>query len=386
MIYIRGHRADYDEWSALGNQGWSYEEVLPYFKKSENQHQIDSPYHAKGGPLCVTHRNYTNPLSDQFIAAGQELGYSINEDFNGAEQQGFGMYQVTQRNGSRCSTAKAYLHPASSRSNLSVEVNAQVQKICISEGLASGVCYQQGGRSIEVKANKEVLLCAGAYNSPQILLLSGIGDAGTLKKHQLPVNAHLPGVGKNLKDHYVFFSVFDSTYKDSLDKADKFPFIFKNLFHYLTSKQGPLTSNVGEAGAFVKSNAKEQAPDIQYHFGPCYFLDHGFGNPKKGSGYSIGGKVLVPKSSGSVSLASGHFQDAPLIDHNYLSDPDDMRKSIWGYRLAQQLGMTEAFKSYRDVIRSPDQLLTSDAEIEAHIRNTGLTLYHPTSTCRMGKG
>ncbi|MEL6851641.1 MAG: GMC family oxidoreductase N-terminal domain-containing protein, partial [Bacteroidota bacterium] len=385
MIYIRGHKQDYEEWSALGNQGWSYEEVLPYFKKAENQEIIDDEFHGKGGPLNVTNRKYTNPLSDVFVEAGQELGYPKNDDFNGAKQEGFGYYQVTNKNAERCSAAHGYLHPVAKRPNLTVEINAKVERILIEEGTATGVIYHQNGSSHEARAAKEIVLSAGAYHSPQILNLSGIGNGDDLKKLGIPVVKHLPGVGQNLQDHMVFFAIFHSSFKGSLDSAENFPVVFKNLFNYLLFKQGPFCSNIGEAGAFVKSSPDQPANDIQYHFGPNYFVEHGLENPKKGNGYSIGGKVLNPSSKGTVKLSSANFQAAPLIDHNYMSTEDDVQRSIWGYKLAQKLGETQAFQPYRTGLYMPEKSPASDEEIVEFIRATGQTLYHPTSTCKMGQ-
>ncbi len=385
MIYIRGNQQDYKEW-AVQNPDWSYEKVLPYFKKSENNKAIKGGYHGNTGPLHVENRHYTNELSHVFVKAGVELGYTENKDFNGAKQEGFGLYQVTNHKGARWSTAAAYLNPAKSRSNLSIETHAQAERIIIEDGQATGVVYQQKGQSIRATASKEVLLSAGAYNSPQILMLSGIGDGEELKKHNIPVAKHLPGVGKNLKDHLVYFTVFNSSYKHTLDAVERFPNILKCLYQYmLGGKKGPLATNVGEAGAFVKSSPEQPAIDTQYHFGPGYFMEHGFRNPKSGFGYSIGGKVLNPGSSGTVKLASGNFNVAPAIDHNYLSDEDDMRRSIWGYKFGQGIGMTKAFEPYRIGLHEPDRLLDDDKEIEDMIRATGETLYHPTSTCKMGR-
>ncbi|WP_296622518.1 GMC family oxidoreductase [Marivirga sp.] len=384
MIYIRGHKNDYDGWAKMGNEGWSYDEVLPYFKKAENQEVFDNDYHGKGGPLNITNRNYTNHLSDVFVEAGQELGYAKNEDFNGAEQDGFGYYQVNHINGERCSAARAYLHPASSRENLSIEINAEVEKIVLDQKVAKGVVYHQNGQSITAHANKEVILSGGAYNSPKVLMLSGIGDQEELKKHGIQLVHHSPAVGKNLQDHMVFFAMFHSNYKKTLDAAEKFPDIFKNLFNYLAFKKGPFSSNVGEAGAFVKTSEQLPNPDVQYHFAPAYFVAHGLESPKKGNGYSIGGKLLNPSSKGTVSLASANFKDAPLIDHNYMSTDDDVERSIWGFKLAMKLGKSKAFDPYLKDHFLPEGPLEDDASIEAFIRETGETLYHPTSTCKMG--
>ncbi|MFQ3214709.1 MAG: choline dehydrogenase [Marivirga sp.] len=385
MIYIRGHKNDYDGWAKMGNKGWSYEEVLPYFKKAENNEVINSQYHGKGGPLNITNRNYTNHLSAVFVAAGQELGYPKNEDFNGANQEGFGNYQVNHINGERCSAARAYLHPVAGRANLHIEINAEVEKIILENQTAKGVVYHQNGLRKEVLSSKEVILSGGAYNSPKVLMLSGIGDEQALKAQGIDVVLHSPEVGKNLQDHMVFFAIFNSSYKKTLDAAERFPAILKNLFNYLVHKKGPFASNIGEAGAFVKSDESAPNPDVQYHFGPAYFVAHGLKSPKKGNGYSIGGKLLNPSSMGTVSLASANFQDKPLIDHNYMSTEDDVKRSIWGYKLAIALGKSAAFAPYHNGYFMPKATLPDDAAIEDFIRETGETLYHPTSTCRMGK-
>ncbi len=385
MIYIRGNKADYDGWAALGNEGWSYNDVLPYFKKSENQENIKDEYHGIGGPLNVSHRTYNNFLSKVFLEATQELGLKQNDDFNGAVQEGFGYYQTTILNGERCSAAVAYLNPVKARKNLTIQTKALANRVILEGNKATGVSYQKGGKIREAKARKEVILCGGSYNSPQLLMLSGIGDGEELAKHNIPVIKHLPGVGKNLQDHLVYFIIFDSSYKKSLDVADRFPRVFPNLFQYLRTKKGPFSSNIGEAGGFIKSNPEEPIPDMQYHFGPNYFLEHGFRNPKKGNGYSIGGKVLVPKSIGSVSLASSNPSVKAAIDHNYLSDEDDLRKSVWGYKLCQKIGMANAFKPYRSGLYEPKKELTDDQAIIDQIRATAETLYHPTGTCKMGQ-
>jgi len=384
MIYIRGNKQDYKEWSDLGNKGWSFDEVLPYFKKAENQEVINDQYHGKGGPLNVTNRNYNNPLSEVFIKAGEELGYPRNNDFNGAEQDGFGYYQVTHKNGERCSAARGYLHPVTNRSNLTVEIKAKVERIIIENGVATGVVFNQNGKSHEAIANKEVLLSAGAYHSPQILNLSGIGDGSELKRHGIQIEKDLPGVGKNLQDHMVFFAIFNSSYKNSLDSAENFPVVLKNLFNYLAFKKGPFSSNIGEAGAFVKSSRFQPAVDIQYHFAPNYFVEHGFKNPKKGNGYSIGGKILNPTSTGTVKLSSNNFNDVPVIDHNYMSTDEDVQRAVWGYKLAKKIGASNAFSDYRTGLYLPNKELKDDAAIADYIRSSGETLYHPTSTCKMG--
>jgi choline dehydrogenase len=384
MIYIRGNRQDYEEWSKMGNQGWSYNEVLPYFKKSEHQEIFSNEFHGKEGPLYVTNRRYTNHLSEVFVRAGEELGYPRNSDFNGTSQEGFGFYQVTQKKGQRCSTAKAFLHPVAKRPNLRIITKASVGRIHFEAKRAIAVQFQQEGRSVKVAARREIIISAGTYNSPQLLMLSGVGDAEELRNHNIPLVHHLPGVGKNLQDHLVFFSIFNSSYKGTLDRAEAFPYIIKNLGNYLFNKKGPFNSNIAEAGGFVHSSKKQSAPDIQFHFGPAYFVNHGFTNPK-GNGYSIGGKVLNPSSVGTIKLRSSNPIDSPVIDHNYMSTEDDVQRAIWGFKMTRKLGMTEAFRPYRSGKYMPREDLQDDAAIEDYIRSEALTLYHPTSTCKMGR-
>ncbi len=385
MIYIRGNRADYDHWAALGNEGWSFDEVLPYFKRAENQQSIRSDYHGTDGPLWVSDRAYTNPLSRVFLEAAQECGYPVNNDFNGATQDGFGLYQTTTRHSERCSAAVAYLHPARKRSNLTVITNALTHRILLESKRATGVVFECDGQRKEAVARKEVILSAGSFNSPQLLMLSGIGDGAALQSLGVEVQQHLPGVGQNLQDHLVFFTIANSSFKGSLDAAERFPQVLLHLSRYLLAKKGPFTSNIGEAGGFVKSSPEEVAPDIQYHFGPCFFVEHGFRNPTKGNGYSIGGKVLVPKSRGTVSIASTNPKDKVIIDGNYLSDESDLHKSIWGYRLAQKMALSKAFRPFYKSLLEPSAPLDDDQAIEDFIREKAEILYHPVGTCKMGK-
>jgi choline dehydrogenase len=384
MVYIRGSRHDFDGWEAQGNPGWSYADLLPYFKKAENQEIFQDRHHGVGGPLHVTNRNYTNPLSNVFVEAAQACGFPVNADFNGKTQEGFGYYQVTQKNGRRWSAATGYLKPVLKRSNLTVATEAEVDVIKIEKNKAIGVVFYQNNRKTEVVARKEIILSAGAYNSPKILLRSGIGDGEDLKKHGIAVQHHLPGVGKNLQDHLLALAIFDSHYKKTLDAAERFPGVLKNLFQYLTAKKGPFSSNIAEAGGFAISSDEEPTVDVQFKFAPAYFMEHGMRNPKTGNGYSIGATVLNPRSRGSVTLASPDRNDAPLIDHNYLSDPYDAKRAVWAYKLTQKLGMARAFEPYRSGLREPAGLPSDDAAILEHIRNTGETLYHPVGTCKMG--
>jgi len=384
MIYMRGNRADYDGWAAAGNPGWSYREVLPYFKKSEGQTVHRDDYHGTDGPLTITDNRYTNQLTEVFLAAAEAEGYARNPDFNGAEQEGFGTLQVTQRNGVRCSAAVAFLHPARKRANLTIETHALVHRIMVENGLATGVEYEKNGKKQQVKANREVILSAGAFNSPQILLRSGIGDTSELARHGIPVVHHLPGVGRNLQDHLVYFAMFHSSYNKSLDAAERFPAVLGHLLNYFVYKKGPFSSNVAGAGGFFKTSPELTAPDQQIHFGPCYFNNHGFDNPKTGYGYSVGSVLLTPNSRGRLTLVAADPTAAPAIDYNFLSDPEDLKKSIAGYKVCQQIGMSKTFEPYRKGMFIPDKPLYDDQAIEDCIRATAETLYHPVGTCKMG--
>jgi len=384
MVYIRGNKADFDAWAAEGNKGWSYEEVLPYFKKSENNKEKQDAYHGTSGELTVEYSKYSNHLSNVFLEAGRELGYKMNDDFNGPDQEGFGKYQVTQKDGKRCSAAHAFLKPIEHRVNLTVKYDATVERIIIENNEAKGVVYNQKAKSHKVLADGEVILSAGAYQSPQVLMLSGIGDGALLSKFNIPVYKDLPGVGKHLQDHLIVGSIFDSYYKYTLDAAERFPSMLKNLWIYLTKKTGPFSSNVAEVGGFTKSSPDVSVCDLQLTFAPSFFVNHGFDNPPLRNGYTVGVKVVNPSSQGTVSLASANWKDKPVIDHNYFGDDDDIVRSIAAYRQSEAIGMAKAFEKYRREFYQPKHKLKSDAAIVDHMQEIGQTLYHPTSTCKMG--
>ncbi len=384
MIYIRGHKADYDEWEALGNKGWSYDEVLPYFKKSENQSRGSNFYHGKGGPLGVMDHKVTNKLSETFIKAATKMGYPRRRDFNGPDQEGFGFYQVTQKNGARCSTAKAFIKPALHRNNLTVFTEAQVEKVLIEKGNAVGVKYRRnGGLNISACVRKEVILSAGAYNSPHLLMLSGVGPAKELKKHGIEVIKDLPGVGQNLQDH-VYVGVVKQIKKNvSLDKIDRTPYVIKNLSNYLLRKQGPLTSNLAEAGGFIHTVDGLEAPDMQYHFAPCYFVDNGFTRPE-GNGLGLAATLIKPESAGKLYLKNNDPFELPLVDPAFLTADADMQTLIRGYRIAQDILDSKPFKSITKQYFKPGRRLETDEEIIEHIKDSMEHIYHPVGTCKMG--
>jgi choline dehydrogenase len=380
MIYIRGNRADYDHWRDLGNEGWGYDEVLPYFKKAENQERGASAYHGVGGPLNVMDRRYTNPLSLAFIEAGAELGYPHNNDFNGATQEGFGNYQVTQKQGRRHSASVGYLHPALSRPNLTVETQALATKILFEGTRAVGVAYLKDGTQQEARVKKEVILSGGAINSPQVLLLSGVGPADHLRAMGIGVVADVPGVGQHLQDHPAAMVCYACTQPITLASAET----AENLNEYVEHQRGPLTSNVGETGAFLKIAPEAPEPDLQYHFAPVYYINHGFTVPE-GHGFTIGPTLVRPQSSGHLELRSTDPTVYPAITANYLASEEDMRVLVEGVKLARRLGQSHAFDAFRGEEALPGPQVASDEEIAAFIRATAETLYHPVGTCKMGR-
>ncbi len=380
MIYMRGHREDYDNWARLGNNGWAYEDVLPYFKKSENHQVIKDSFHGQDGLLHVRDQVLPNVLSSVFVEAAQSIGYQENTDFNGATQDGFGLHQVTiDPNGRRHSTAKAFLAQASKRPNLKVMTNCLVHRVLFEGKKAVGVEFEQGGNVKTEKVNREVLLCAGAFGSPQILMLSGVGRGQDLQKMGIPVVHDLQGVGQNLQDHLISSIIMSSSQKVTLDTEDT----LWNLMKFIFTGKSPLASNLAEAGGFIRTKPHLLAPDIQYHFGPAYFINHGL-EKIKGSGFSLGPILIQPQSTGELRLASARPQDAPLINPNYLSHEEDIKTMIAGFKTGYQLMTSKPFQPYIEKDYLPTQSLKTDEEITTHIKEYAQTLYHPTSTCKMG--
>lgn len=379
MIYIRGHQYDYDHWRDLGNPGWGYRDVLPYFKKSEDQENGPSEYHGTGGPLHVSNLRSANPLSEAFVEAGEQSGFRRNPDFNGAEQEGFGVYQVTQWQGKRCSAAAAFLRPAMKRPNLTVRTGVQVFDIIFEKRRAIAVSFQQGGGSTQEHAEREIILCAGAIGSPQLLMLAGIGPADHLRTLGIPVTCDLPGVGANLQDHPAVPVVYHCTQPISLANAET----LKNLATYLCFKKGMLTSNVGEAGGFITSNSSFPAPDIQFHFGPGYYVEHGF-TTFEGHAFSVGPTMVRPYSRGRISLRSSNPLDSPLIQANYFADRRDLESMLQGVKLARKLASAKAFDRYRGKEMHPGPDAKDDQALLTYIAQRAETLYHPVGTCKMG--
>jgi choline dehydrogenase-like flavoprotein len=379
MIYIRGHHSDYDRWRALGNPGWGYSDVLDYFKKSEDQENGASEYHGAGGPLRVANLRSPNLLSQAFVESAEQAGFARNPDFNGTSQEGFGLYQVTQREGQRHSAAAAFLNPAKQRRNLTVRTNVQVFDILFEGKRAALVSFQHGNGSAQERAQREIILCAGAIGSPQLLMLSGIGPADHLRTLNIPVLCDLPGVGANLQDHPAVAVAFECNQPVSLASAETLP----NLLRYMSFKTGPLTSNVGEGGGFVKTSSSLDAPDLQYHFAPGYFIEHGF-QQIKDHAFTFGPTLVHPQSRGRLALRSSNPLDAPLIQANYFADARDLQRMLEGVKLARSLAATGPLAKYAKRELLPGPAAKDDAALREHIAKYAETLYHPVGTCKMG--
>lgn len=386
MCYMRGHPGDYDAWEALGNAGWSFKDVLPYFKRAENQERGPSEYHGVGGPLNVADIRSPNPLSQVFIQAGVQAGIPFNDDFNGPEQEGVGLFQVTQKDGRRCSAARAYLQPALARPNLTIVTNAHACRVLFRGNTAVGVEYRHDGAMKQANAAREVILSAGAVQSPQLLMLSGIGNGTELQAVGIPTVKHLPGVGKNLQDHLDVILVQTAT------KPVSWGFTARNvlrggwdMLQYYLKGSGMLTTNGAEGCGFAKSSPEEAIPDLQFHFTPARLRDHGRDlRFLCGEGYSLHVCNLRPKSRGEIRLASRDPLAKPQIFANYLSHPEDMERMVKGVKLAQKILAAPAFDPYRGTELVPASDCRTDSDIQRFIRHCAETIYHPVGTCKMG--
>ncbi len=379
MLYIRGHAWDYDHWRQLGNDGWSFREVLPYFKKSQHQERGASDLHGVGGPLNVADQVSVATVSQTFLEAAKQAGYPINSDFNGSEQEGVGTYQVTQKNAARWSTASAYLRPSMERGNVTVLTGAQVARVKLDSGRAVGVDYKHNGKSLSVRSEREVILAGGAVNSPQLLMLSGIGPADHLSAKGIPVAVDISGVGQNLQDHLDASTLYHCTTRETFDTANK----LVTLGRYLLTKSGPGTSPVAETDGFLRSQGGLSAPDLQLHFIPAFVIDHGRTKLKK-NGFTLHVCQLRPESRGSITLKSSDPFEHPAIDPNYLSERRDVEALVAGTKIAREIFAQQAFDSRRGAELEPGATNRTDAEIEAWRRNRSETIYHPVGTCKMG--
>ena len=384
MVYIRGHRQDYDEWAALGNTGWSYDELLPYFKRSESNASLRNEFHGQEGPLPVSDLQSGNPMQDVFMDAATQAGFKRNDDFNGAEQEGLGRYQVTQKNGERWSAARAYLHPyLGKRSNLQVETGVQVKRILFEGKRAVGVVCEQGGREHTVKARKEVILCAGAFHSPHLLMISGVGPAQALAAQGIAVVHALPGVGQNLQDHPDFTFGYAAKSLDLLGISPGGTLrMTREIARYVRKRKGMLTSNFAECGGFLKTDPSLAVPDLQLHFVVGLVEDHAR-KLHAAHGYSCHVCLLRPKSRGQITLSSADMRDAPLIDPAFLAEERDLEDLVKGFKITRRLMDAPALASMRHKDLFTAQV-KSDDDIRALLRQRVDTLYHPVGTCKMG--
>lgn len=387
MVYVRGQHADYDHWAAQGNPGWGWEDVKPYFLRSEGNERGTSVWHGASGPLNVADLRAPSRFSRLFTEAGVQAGHPLNTDFNGATQEGVGLYQVTHKNGERHSAAKAYLTPHLARPNLQVITGARATRILFEGKRAVGVEYHQGGALRQVKAAREVLLSAGALLSPQLLMLSGVGPGAQLQRHGVAVLHDLPGVGRHLHDHPDVVQVMDApALKDlfglSLPGMAR---TLRGVLEWRKHRTGMLTTNFAEAGGFIKSAPSELAPDLQLHFVIGKLVDHGR-KTVLGHGYSAHVCILQPKSRGTVALASRDPMALPLVDPQFLADPEDMQRMVRGFQRTREILAQPALARLGAKELAASANARTDAEIEQFIRQYADTIYHPVGSCRMGPG
>ena len=383
QIYIRGHKSDYDKWSELGNKGWGYEDVLPYFKKSEHREAGGDAYHGQDGLLNVAPVVDPSPVNDVFITAAKQLQFPENSDFNGVQQEGVGLYEVTQKNGERWSTARAFLDPIADRQNLTVMTKAHTEKVMIENGAATGIRIRTKGKLRSLTARREVILSAGAFGSPQLLMLSGVGGANKLEPHGIATVHDLPGVGENLQDHIDQILSYRSKSLDTIGFSIRGGiYMVGQAFKYFTKRRGMFATNYAESGGFIYADKSASSPDMQLHFVRAIVDEHG----KKlhwGHGYSCHVCVLRPHSRGRVMLSSANPKDDPAIDPAFLEDERDMELLVKGVKITQEIMRSSAFDSIRGKPFYGSDT-DDDTVLRADIRARADTVYHPVGTCKMG--
>jgi len=393
MLYVRGNRHDYDRWAQLGNSGWSYDDVLPAFRRSEGHLHRDDAWHNREGELTVTRARSDNPLHDVFARAGAEAGHPVNDDFNGEDQEGFGRYDFTIRDGKRWSTSYAFLRPALTRPNLTVTTNALTERVEVDNGRVTGLTYRRNGESHTVNARREVILSAGVVNTPQVLMLSGIGPADELARHGIGMVHELPGVGKNLQDHVDCVMSWSCTQPITLIRDLRVDKVAVSLATGLLFGTGVLTTFPYESGAFMKSREDLAAPDIQLHFMPALekTANLQWPNPFRSAedkrsdhGLTIRVGPVNPASRGEILLASADPSAPPKIHANYLSDAFDIATLIAGIRMTREVMAQPAFKPYVGAELAPGPKADDDEALTTWLRETAMTTFHPVGTCKMG--
>ena len=387
QVFTRGVAGDYDGWAAdYGCEGWSAAEVSKYFIRSESNSRLSGPHHGTQGPLGVSDLRRPHTLSAAFVQAGQEFGLPYNRDFNGAKQLGVGFYQTTTRNGRRCSAAVAYLKPARKRPNLTVRVNVTVSKVVIRNGRAVGIQTIEGGVARTYGARREVLIASGAFGSPKLLQLSGIGDPADLAAAGIDVIHALPGVGKNLQDHLDLDIIYELTDDHSLDRFNRVrPATVLAGLEYLAFRSGPFASNLVEAGGFSYANTAEKSPDLQFHFLPAARSEPGIASLQPGFGMTLNSYFLRPRSRGTVRVASSDPTQPPLIDPNFLADDYDLEMTIAGVQQSRQIMEQPSMAAFikKEHIGDGSRVATRDEYVN-FVRSYGRTSYHPVGTCAMG--
>ena len=381
MCYIRGHARDYDEWAEAGNPGWSYAEMLPWFKRAEDQQRGASAHHGVGGPLAVQDLRHTNPLSSVFLQATEQAGFARTDDFNTGAPEGFGFYQVTQRDGRRCSAATGYLLPARGRSNLDVLTHALAERVEFKGDQAVALHIRQGRHQRRIEVSGEIILSGGAINSPQLLLLSGIGPEAQLRELGIGVRVPLPGVGENLQDHLDLCLLQRCRERITYDRQSD---LLIGL-QYLFTRSGVGSSNVAEAGGFVRSErAPDERSDLQFHFVPALLDDHGR-NRLPGDGYTVHVCGLRPRSRGRITLRSSDPAQAPRIQANYLAEEEDLEVMLSGFRISREIFRQAPFAHFDAGELVPGKAVDDRAGIIEFLRRKAETIYHPVGTCRMGR-
>ena len=386
-IFVRGQARDYDGWAQSGARGWSFEEVLPYFRRLERF--VDGAPDAlrgRDGPLDVIRVRERHPLLDAFIEAGVEAGHPRNPDYNGSSQEGFGYYQVTQRAGRRWSAYRAYLQPAMRRPNLEVRTHAQVMRVLIEDGRATGIVYRRAGRDETVRAGAEVVLAAGAVQTPQLLELSGIGDGQLLSRHGIEVVLEAPGVGANYQDHYATRMNWRVTQPITLNEQTRGWRLALAAAEYLLRRRGILTLATGLAHGFVRTRPECETPDIQYFFVHASYADAADRKLDREPGMTIGVTQLRPQSRGSIHIGSPDPFAAPEIRPNFLADPEDQDCLVAGMRMARAIMAQAPMEAFRGAELNPGSAIANDADLLDFARRTGQTIYHPVGTCAMGSG
>lgn len=386
LLYIRGQTQDYDHWAQLGNRGWSWDDVAPYFRKSVD-HASPGDLHGAGGPLAVSEAPDRHLISDAFIAAGEAIGIPRRDDLNGLDQEGIGYYHLTARNGLRVSAAKAYLKPIRIRPNLKIETDALASRIVFDGTRADAVEYVRGGQARRVRARREILLCGGAVNSPQLLQLSGVGPANLLREHGIAVIRDAPGVGENLQDHYVIGCAYRSTQRITINELSRGLPLLREVVKWVASRRGLLAMSAAHIGAFVKTRAELSSPDVQYHILPASMTQNiAAGKMELDSfpGMTCAPCQLRPESRGSIHIKSARPTDYPAIRPNYLSARTDQQTVVESLKIARRIFNAPPLDAYRGAELEPGADVQSDDELLSFARERGNTIYHPVGTCKMG--